>query len=427
MSHIKYKPGGLLPKMHPLEPPFRLGKEWYQWNTSRLQQKLSENHLNGILLTDVWNIIYFSGLFHTQTERPFWLFIPEKGKPVFFCPALDRDLVESWWIDEYEWYFDYPHHGPYNQIVYEYGPPADLNEWMLGCLAKRGYNFGVLGMDQAASVKFMRAMCKVLPNAELELAGDICLKMRMIKTPQELELLRKAVTLQDHLLEFGRALIIKEGCRATDFDIQQEMERYGTHLLMSWMDLEGKPHNGVGINFWITCRAGASTAYPHPNQFYYHEISRGDAIQLAGFVHLGGYVGEGYRAMQTNPITDLQKKVWEVHTKMAELQLEMSVAGTPCNVIASRVLKVARDAGLEEFIYHRPAHGIGMEGHQKPCISLGDETILEEGMVISNEPGLYSPRHGWGYNHSNTILITGDRGVILNKVPMTREWCWIDV
>ena len=107
--------------------------------------------------------------------------------------------------------------------------------------------------------------------------------------------------------------------------------------------------------------------------------------------------------------------------------MELSVAGTPCNVIASRVLKVARDAGLEEFIYHRPAHGIGMEGHQQPCISLGDETILEEGMVISNEPGLYSPRNGWGYNHSNTILVTGEKGILLNKVPMTKEWCWIDI
>ena len=98
---------------------------------ARLQQKLEEQKFDGILLEDVWNIIYFSGLFHTQTERPFWLFIPAKGKPVFFCPALDRDLVETWWIDEYEWYFDYPHHGPFNQIVYEYGPPVDLHQWML--------------------------------------------------------------------------------------------------------------------------------------------------------------------------------------------------------------------------------------------------------------------------------------------------------
>ncbi len=427
MSNIRYEPEELIPKMQPLEPPFRLEQGWYQGNMSRLQQKLEEQKLDGVLLENVWNIIYFSGLFHTQTERPFWLFIPAKGKPVFFCPALDRDLVETWWIDEYEWYFDYPHHGPFNQIVYEYGPPVDLHQWMLERLAARGYRSSVLGLDWEPTTNVQRKMQAVLPQVTFKTVSDVCLKMRMIKSPQEIELLQKAVAIQDHLLEYGRALILNNGCGVTDFDIQHEIKRYGTHLLLSWMELDGKPHNGVGIDFWITCRAGASTAYPHPNQFYYHKISKGDSIQLAGFVHLGGYVGEGYRAMQTYPISDLQKRVWEVHTKMAELQCELSVAGTPCNVIASRVLKFARDAGMEEYIYHRPAHGIGMEGHQQPCISLGDETILEEGMVISNEPGLYSPRHGWGYNHSNTILVTGERGILLNKVPMTKEWCWIDI
>ena len=420
-------PGNLIPPMQPIAPPFRLDQDWYKWNLGRLQGKLSEQGMDGILLKDVWNIIYFSGLFHTQTERPFWLFVPAVGKPVFFIPALDRDLVESWWIEDYEWYFDYPHYGPFNQVVYDYGPPADLDKWMLERLAARGFSTGVIGLDWEPPLGALQKMQAILPETEFRASAHLCMKMRMIKTREEIGMLQKAVTLQDHLLEYGRALIQTHGHGLTDFEIQLEIERYGTHLLMQWLELDGKPHTGVGINFWFTCRAGASTAYPHPNQFYYHRIQKGDAIQLAGFVHLGGYVGEGYRALQVNPATDLQRKVWDVHTQMAELQLELSRPGMPCNVIASRVLKVARDAGLEEFIYHRPAHGIGMEGHQSPCISLGDETVLEEGMVLSNEPGLYSPRLGWGYNHSNTILVKSDKSVFLNKVPMTRDWCWIDI
>jgi Xaa-Pro aminopeptidase len=183
----------------------------------------------------------------------------------------------------------------------------------------------------------------------------------------------------------------------------------------------------VGIDLWFSCRAGVSTAYPHPNQFYYHQIERGDAIQISGWVHLGGYVGECYRALHTRPMTQLQQKVWQVHTDMTELQAELCRAGTRCNEIASRVLKLARDAGLERYVYHRPAHGIGMEGHQDPCLSLGDETVLEEGMLFSNEPGLYNPEGGWGYNHSNTILVGKDRGTILNSTPLTKDWCWLEI
>ncbi|MFQ6113965.1 MAG: aminopeptidase P family N-terminal domain-containing protein, partial [bacterium] len=72
-----------IPAMAPLKPPFRLTEEWYRKTVQRLQAKLSENGLDGLILEDRWNIIYFSGLFHTTTERPFWLFIPTKGEPVF--------------------------------------------------------------------------------------------------------------------------------------------------------------------------------------------------------------------------------------------------------------------------------------------------------------------------------------------------------
>ena len=80
-----------IPAVEPLEPPFRLPEKWYRKNMQRLQAKLQERGLDGIILEDVWNIIYFSGLFHSKTERPFWLFVPAHGEPAIFHPALDRD------------------------------------------------------------------------------------------------------------------------------------------------------------------------------------------------------------------------------------------------------------------------------------------------------------------------------------------------
>ncbi len=411
----------------PLEPPFRLPEAWYRENVKRLQARLGENGLEGIILEDVWNIIYFSGLFHSQTERPLWLFIPTGGDPTIFHPALDRDLVNTWWIEDREWYFDFPHHGAYNTLVFEGGPPVDLLAWMLERLAARGFSQAVLGLEKELDPGTAARMRQALPHATFEVVGDICLKMRRVKTPEEIALIQKAIDLQDHMLGFARAFILGRGAGVTDFDVRLETERYATHLLMQWLKLDGRPHNGAGINFWFGCRAGLTTAYPHPNQFPYHQIERGDAIQLAGFVHLGGYVGEGYRALQTEPMTDLHERMWDVHTEMTELQAELCRAGAPCNEIASRVLRLARDAGLERYVYHRPAHGIGMEGHQPPYLSLGDETVLEEGMVLSNEPGLYNPEGGWGYNHSNTVLVGKERGIVLNKTPLTKEWCWLKI
>ena len=60
-----------------------------------------------------------------------------------------------------------------------------------------------------------------------------------------------------------------------------------------------------------------------------------------------------------------------------------------------------------------------------PYISLGDATPLQEGMTFSNETALYNPAGGYGYNHSNNLLITRDGCVQMNKLPLSKEFCWL--
>jgi Xaa-Pro aminopeptidase len=417
----------LIPEMAPLEPPFRLSESWYRQTVKRLQEKMDENGLDGMIFRDRWNIIYLSGLFHSTTERPLWLFIPKTGDPALFGPGLDRDLMDTWWIQDFEWYFDFPHYGEYNKVVYEAGPRVDLDAWMLGNLRKRGFGTATLGIEKELDPKTMKRWKKALPRATFKPSGELTMKMRVVKTPEEIELTQKAIDLHDQMLEYARAYILDRGTDATDFEVRHATEAYGTELLMKWLKVDGRPHKGVGINLRFGCRAGAATAYPHPNQFFYHKIEKGDAIQIASVIRIGGYGGEGYRALQTYPMSDDHKRMWEVHTEQTLLTAELCKAGAKANEIAEKVLDVARKAGMEKYIYHRPAHGEGMEGHQEPYLALGDETVLEEGMMFSNEPGLYNPEGGYGYNHSNNILVQKDRGVRMNKTPLTKEWCWLNL
>ena len=144
---------------------------------------------------------------------------------------------------------------------------------------------------------------------------------------------------------------------------------------------------------------------------------------------IGGYGGEGYRAMQIEGpgVTPLHSKMWETHNAMTLEQQKLMRAGTRCSQVAEGVLKLAKDSGLEKYVYHRPAHGEGSEGHQAPWMALGDETVLLENMTFSNEPGLYNPEGGFGYNHSNLVRVTKTGGEMINQTPLTREWCWIKI
>ena len=408
-----------------LSGPFRLPVSWYQKTVQRFQAILQQKGLDGAIVSHVLNRNYLTGVFLTETERPNYLFVPARGEPAAFVPGLDRDMMASWWVKDFEWYFDFPHAGEYNKVQWTAGKKEELFEWALRGIARRGFGKGKLGIDLEPAPSLAKRFKKTLPKARLSDISKDLLHMRQVKTPEEIALTQQAIDLHDRMLAFARDYILERGSDATDFDVRHATEEFGTHELMKVLKLDGKPHTGVGIRLGFGCRAGVATAYPHPNQFFYKKIARGDAVQIATLINIGGYGGEGYRALHIAPMTDEQKKLWEVHTRMTLAQAELAKAGTRCQEVAEKVLKMAIDAGLEKYVYHRPAHGAGMEGHQAPYLALGDDTVIEENMMFSNEPGLYNPEGGYGYNHSNNVRATKERGVIMNKTPLTKEWCWI--
>src|SRR5437660_6845368 len=110
----------------------RMSLDWHKGRAQKLRDKLAEDGYDGILLTDRWNIIYFTGLWHTTTERPVNVFLPTKGDPVWFYGALDRDLVKTWWNTDNEMYFDFPHaDGAFpNDGKVQMGAKVDLSEWV---------------------------------------------------------------------------------------------------------------------------------------------------------------------------------------------------------------------------------------------------------------------------------------------------------
>ena len=121
----------------------RLPLDWHKQRAKLLQEKLAQDSRDGILLTDRWNIIYFTGLWHTTTERLVQVFLPTKGDPIWFFGALDRDLVKTWWNTDSEMYFDFPHaEGAFPQEgKVQMGAKVDLNEWVFKALKKRGFKF----------------------------------------------------------------------------------------------------------------------------------------------------------------------------------------------------------------------------------------------------------------------------------------------
>lgn len=418
---------------HPKAAPLnydRLPLSWYKNTVRRLKDKVAAKGIEAIVLEDSWNMTYFTGNFMTKTERPCWVVFPVKEDSIFwYSPGLDNELVKSWWCTEMDYYYDFPHAKggyPDKGSVIKWNT-VDLFEWLLEGLKKRGFGEKVIGFDSELPPSRMKKVKKIIPNAKIVDISSSCLKMRMVKTPEEIDLIQRAMDYFSKIHAFGRDYLLERGTDATDFEISHAVEEYGTNLVTKDIKRDGRPHNAVGIRIGIGCRTGRGSAYPHPNQFHHNKVKKGDSLQIAGIVTIGGYGGELYRYYQLEPWDAHREKVWEVVTECVRIQERESKAGVTCGEVSYKVhqFQVKQGKDIQKLLYQRVAHGQGMEGHQAPYIALGDQTVLEEGMTFSVEPGLFDPENGFGYNPSDCLLITKKKGILMSSVPYSKEWMFL--
>lgn len=412
----------------------RLPLEWHQARARTLKERVADRGADAILLSNDQNMVYYTGCFRGSGERSTWsLFLTAEVDTVYwYSPGIDRDLIESWWSTENEYYFGYPHAegGFPNRGEVVQGPTVDLFEWMLEGLRGRGLGGGTIAVDWTLSASQAASVQDVIPGTSFVNVQADCLRMQQLKTPEELRLLQRAYRYFDRVHAFARDYILEMGTDLTDFELGQALQAFGIELLMNDVVRDGRPHSAVGIEVTSNyVRAGVASAYPHPNQFFHQKLERGQTIYVNCDIKLGGLGGECYRNYLIGPWTPDQERMWEVVAETIQIQEEESKAGAVCSDIAARIHQHQVDAGMAEYIYHRPGHGQGQffTGHQPPFIALGDYSVIEENMTFSMEPGLYDSARGIGINPSDNLRVAEDRGVRFSSVPFSKEWSFLEV
>ena len=439
----------------------RLPLEWHKQKARDLKTAARERGVDGgLFLTNRWNIVYATGLIHTTTERPFACFLPpDDDDAVFwFHPYLDTALVESWWCTQAFSYFDYPHAegGFASRGELEHDRTLDIYRWWGETLGRLGYGGKTIGIDSGGSAElglmpgwetrprynFFAAeppraerpahgafgrMASAIPDASFADVYDLLVVARATKDDMETRLAQRSLDYLSELHAFARDYVRERGIGTLDWEVANAARDWGVHRLMHDIQASGEPHVAAGIELYVACRSGRTTAYPHPNQMFWSPIERGDAMQVSAFLNVGGYGGELYRSFLVSPWTDWQEHVWEVHTRSYEIQAEESYAGNTGAAVAAAVHRHQVENGCAHLIYHRPGHGQGSEGHQPPYHALGDFSVLRAGMHFSNEPGLYDVEHAFGFNHGNTILVAESRGLQMGTAPADKRWCLLEL
>ena len=345
---------------------------------SQARKVAAEAGLDAMLITPGPDLRWLTGYDALPLERLTCLVLPADRDPFLIAPGLEVPAVLASPVGKLD--LDVVGWGetedPYAVIVARL--PTDVRRV---ALANR------MWAEQA--LRFRAAW----PDAEQTLTSDVLRDLRMRKSEDEVDALRRA----------GQA-IDRVHARMSEFLRPGRTEREaGRDIATAILD-EGH----VTVDFVIVA-SGPNGASPH------HELS--DRVLEVGdpvVIDIGGTTDEGYCSDCTRMYT-LGEPPGEFSTYfrvLHEAQLAACAHARP-GVTAESVDSAARtvitQAGFGDAFIHRTGHGIGVESHEDPYIVSGNTQLLEAGMAFSIEPGIYlAGRHG---ARIEDIVVCTDDGI----------------
>lgn len=225
--------------------------------------------------------------------------------------------------------------------------------------------------------------------------------LRMVKAPEEIEKIRKAVLLADRAYEHVAGWL-EPGM--TETQVAWELERF-------------MRTGGAGaLSFEPVVASGPNGAKPHARATE-RVIQVGEPITMDFGCVVDGYCSDLTRTVCLgDPVDERYIKVWET-IRQAQ---EAAEAGAKGGMTGEAVDKLARDiikeAGFEENFGHGLGHGVGMAVHEQPRFSFTYPDEVPSGSVMTVEPGIYIA--GWGGVRLEDMVVVTDDGVeMLTTAP----------
>jgi Xaa-Pro aminopeptidase len=174
-----------------------------------------------------------------------------------------------------------------------------------------------------------------------------------------------------------------------------------------------RKHGATKASFDSIVAAGKNAAYPH--YITGNKIMQRNEMVLCDIGALvDGYCSDLTRTFFLGTITALGRKVYDTVARAQKLAIQAVKPG----VKASQIDRIAREeierAGYGRHFIHSTGHGVGVEIHEAPWVGATSQDVLEAGMIITVEPGIYL--QGWGgVRIEDTLLVTGTGCEILTK------------
>ncbi|MGC9530219.1 MAG: M24 family metallopeptidase [Candidatus Bipolaricaulaceae bacterium] len=339
-----------------------------------LSGRMEEQEVDRVVLFSRDNVMYFTG-FRLNRAASSILVVTSAGEPTYVVAQLDLERARrDCWVEQV---ISFPEDTP--NYLDALGP-------LLAGSRRLGVERSCLTLAQA---DYLRAL--VGPQLDLVDVEPWVAEMRLRKDQQELELIRTAAAIADRAMEE----FLREVSPGTSEEEAVGMIEY----LLRREGSEGasfEPFVMSGENGWLPQRVGS----PKP-------LRSGELILLDMGARYQGYCSDLTRTFALGDVSRKQRQAFAVARQAQQAALAAARPGVRADEVDRAARQLIEEAGLGPYFPHLTGHGVGVSIHEPPTLDQGVDTLLEPGMVVTVEPGVYVPGVG-AARVEDLVVITED-------------------
>ena len=385
--------------------PLTFSDAEFERRLAGLRQIMSEKELDAVVLTSYHGIKYYSDFLFTYFGRSYAMVVTHDDT-VTVTANIDAGMP---WRTSYG-----------DNVVYTDWRRDNFYFAISEALRQRGVTPRRVGVeDDTLPVLLRERLREAVGGADLVDVSQAAMRQRMIKSPEEIEVIKHGARIGDLGGEAIRAAI-REGV------MEYEVALAGTEAMVHEI-ARTFPHREVR-DTWVWFQSGINTDGAH-NWATTRKLRKGDILSLNCFPMTSGYYTALERTLFLGEPDKRSLELWKVNVEVHEAGLELIRPGAVCKDIAAELNKIYVSYGLLPNRTFGYGHSFGVLSHyygREAGLELREDidTVLEPGMVVSMEPMITVPEGepGAGGYREHDILVVGEDGAEnITKFPYGPE------
>ena len=378
--------------------------EEYNKRLIKLRSLMDKDNLDMIILTSMHNIAYYSGFIYCSFGRPYGCIITE-NKIVTISANIDAS--QPWRRSHCE------------NIIYTDWKKDNFLKAITSIIDENKIPKNIGIENDHITLEMNEKIQSIFSASALTDISKKLMKLRMIKSKEEIEIIKNGARIADI---GGEEIVknIKEG--ATELEIaitgRDKMEK---EIAKTYPDAEY-------MDTWVWFQSGINTDGAH-NPKTNRKLVNGDILSLNTFPMISGYYTALERTLFLDNVNDESLKAWEANVKVHKRGLELIKPGVKCSDICNELNELFAELGYLQYRTFGYGHSFGVLSHfygREAGLELREDidTVLEENMVISMEPMILIPEGNpgaGGYREHDILVIGKNSSENITKFPFGPE------